>query len=172
MNRGGGGVRDLGRVQTQKLKSVESRKLAMQENAQELKLSNSAAHVSSPKMSSSVPDMPSSRAGVAAKGSAAGTYAPDETNEPVVTNGPVGTNRPAEKSEYCCPVDAEGDQEDGPAGAGARAGRGADTAAGADADEAAADDTGARRRREAAVPRVLDSFEVNNASNRSPLTLW
>lgn len=164
--------RDLGKAKTQNLKRMKNSKLAMTGNAQELKLSNSAAQVSSPKMSSNAPEMPSSRAGVAAKGSAAGTYAPDETNEPVVMNGPVGTNGPAEKSAYCCPVDAEGDQNDGSAGAGARAGRGADTAAGADADEAAADDTGARRRREAPAPRGFDSFELNNASNRAPVTLW
>lgn len=122
-------------------------------------------------MSSCVPKMSSPGTAAAAKELAAGTDAPDETNELVgrnelvVANEPVGANRPAEKLAYCCPVDAADDQTDSPVGAGARV-EGADTVAGADADGAAANGTGARRRRVGAPGRAFTCCESNK--NRRP----
>lgn len=147
---------------------------AISQNPNPLKF---VVQVASPRMSSSVPKMSSLGTAAAAKELAAGTNSPDETNELVgrnelvVANEPVGTDRSAEKLAYCCPVDAVDDQTDGPAGARARVG-GADTVAGADADEAAANGTGARRRRVAPPGRVLTCCESNKTSRPSSVTLW
>lgn len=98
-------------------------KLAREENAQKLKPPKPVVQVSSQKSSSTVPVMSSPGAGAVAKGTGAGTCwlagtsGFSRVNVLAVAHGPARVNGPVEKSAYCCPVYAKGDQTDGTAGA-------------------------------------------------------